>query len=724
MGKFLSCPYRGPVIPDLLTSQKNKVFVCQHPEVASPCSLLSTLSNIVSCSGGCQRWEDSAEKAVSILEGRPKIDPAQWSPPKQVEKPKPVVVASSAIDRCEHLGDVTSKMTKCETCTGTILKVFACSEFGECTVSKKGQNVDHFCSLDCPKYLPVGNTVESAIRYLGPPQKRTAAWLRESAATRSLKTLFDAEARAPERLRPPMSGRGIVVSGGGSYFELAYSCLYNLRKLGCKLPFELWHLGPEEMTDVWREMAMSLGDIKIVDAHTVGPGARILAGWESKVYAIMYSEFGEVLYLDADNLALRDPAYLFDAHEYAATGAIFWPDLDTGKVWIPPYVWNLAGIDPNNRHQPAFETGQILINKGKRWKELCLTMHLNEYSDCWYDFVYGDKDTFKLAWHKLGSPYIMPSQSYWRYPAIIQHDLSKRELFHHCCQGKQHLKNATTIGCLPSEISKNVITARCELSAQFGWPTTRDILQEQSRAGTHNEFLEDNVLKTRALNRFTFFCDSTDQTFTPWLHNDGFWEAWVTLGVIRIIQPGWRCVNVGAHFGYYSLLMASLTGKRVLAFEPNERSCELLKRSAISNNLDIEVRQQAAWNKRETRSLNYDSTNLGAGTIIDSIHFPISSPVSCVALDYEIEECDFLFIDAEGAEPQILEGASRLMESCTTVVEIDSVRPYPEGWLSSLEDKYHMHWINHDGNLDSVTAQQIVSEPEKLWMIHLVKKSK
>ena len=34
----------------------------------------------------------------------------------------------------------------------------------------------------------------------------------------------------------------------------------------------------------------------------------------------------EVLLLDADNFALRDPAALFESPEYAAAGALLWPD--------------------------------------------------------------------------------------------------------------------------------------------------------------------------------------------------------------------------------------------------------------------------------------------------------------------------------------------------------------------------------------------------------------
>jgi hypothetical protein len=33
-----------------------------------------------------------------------------------------------------------------------------------------------------------------------------------------------------------------------------------------------------------------------------------------------------VIYLDADNIPLRDPAFLFESSEYNATGALLWQD--------------------------------------------------------------------------------------------------------------------------------------------------------------------------------------------------------------------------------------------------------------------------------------------------------------------------------------------------------------------------------------------------------------
>ena len=66
---------------------------------------------------------------------------------------------------------------------------------------------------------------------------------RENAAT-TMTTVSSSLPSYPDRF----DGRGIVIPGGGMrYFTCAWVCIRMLRSLGCTLPIELWHCGPEEM---------------------------------------------------------------------------------------------------------------------------------------------------------------------------------------------------------------------------------------------------------------------------------------------------------------------------------------------------------------------------------------------------------------------------------------------------------------------------------------------
>lgn len=103
-------------------------------------------------------------------------------------------------------------------------------------------------------------------------------------------------------------------------------------------------------------------------------------GWELKSYAILHCPFKDVILLDADNVPLVDPAVLLSCAEYHATGAIFWPDL--GNLGRDNPIWQICRV--RYRDEPAWETGQIVIDKQRCWKALHLTQHLNDRSDFYY----------------------------------------------------------------------------------------------------------------------------------------------------------------------------------------------------------------------------------------------------------------------------------------------------------------------------------------------------
>ncbi len=87
------------------------------------------------------------------------------------------------------------------------------------------------------------------------------------------------------------------------------------------------------------------------------------------------------------------------------------------------------------------------------------------------------------------------------------------------------------------------------------------------------------------LGRYKTFVDTTDLDLSAHLLIDGFWEWWVTRAIVELVRPGMTCADIGAHLGYFSLLMADLVGRdgRVLAFEPNPGLRTLLDLSARLN---------------------------------------------------------------------------------------------------------------------------------------------
>lgn len=246
------------------------------------------------------------------------------------------------------------------------------------------------------------------------------------------------------------SGRGIVCCAGGTgYLTNAWVLIRSLRALGCKLPIEIWYRGEAEYDRRWHELVEQL-DVSMVDAYEVRQrhSHPCLNGYELKPYALLHSRFRELLLLDADNVPIVNPEFLFETGEYRDTGAVFWPDY--GRMEPARPIYQYLGVDW--RDEPEFESGQMLIDKARCWRALNLTNWINERSPFFYRIVHGDKDTFRLAWHRTATPFSMPPFPIHSLPGTMcQHDFSGRVVFQHRNMAKWTLTNNARIAGFANE---------------------------------------------------------------------------------------------------------------------------------------------------------------------------------------------------------------------------------------------------------------------------------
>jgi len=116
------------------------------------------------------------------------------------------------------------------------------------------------------------------------------------------------------------------------------------------MPVQVWHLGPGEFSPEMQWL-ISRFDVELVDTfgvHRQCP-ARRLGPWECKVYATLHSPFRHVVLLDADNVALIEPAELLHLPEYQRTGALFWLDNQSHLPDSPSEGRSAYPIGPNSR---------------------------------------------------------------------------------------------------------------------------------------------------------------------------------------------------------------------------------------------------------------------------------------------------------------------------------------------------------------------------------------
>ena len=232
------------------------------------------------------------------------------------------------------------------------------------------------------------------------------------------------------------------MAAGGRFITSAWVTLSILRDVHhCDLPIELWYLGDDDFPPDLRQRFERFA-VSFIDASRA-EGAEWLprTGWELKPFALAHSRFAEVLLLDADNIPLVDPAFLFDDQRYASHGALFWHDIRRVNPYNP--IWAIVGLDPPSGFE--HETGQFVIDKRRHSAGLQLAEHLARYASFYYQYMLGDKESLHIAWRMLRLPFDTPSSPPepvdGRYPGdpidrlmavgMWQHDLSGRRVFLH-----------------------------------------------------------------------------------------------------------------------------------------------------------------------------------------------------------------------------------------------------------------------------------------------------
>lgn len=123
-------------------------------------------------------------------------------------------------------------------------------------------------------------------------------------------------------------GRGIVTTAGRrSYFTSVYVTLRVLREyIKTELPIEVFYGGDDELPqDAIDYINQEFGNTRAVDI-TSFPDVRGVnsKGYQMKAMATLLSSFEHVIWLDSDNLPLRDPEILFDSLLYKQHGAVMW----------------------------------------------------------------------------------------------------------------------------------------------------------------------------------------------------------------------------------------------------------------------------------------------------------------------------------------------------------------------------------------------------------------
>jgi FkbM family methyltransferase len=253
-------------------------------------------------------------------------------------------------------------------------------------------------------------------------------------------------------------------------------------------------------------------------------------------------------------------------------------------------------------------------------------------------------------------------------------------------------------------------------------------LEALCRARAQPAYLGDSEALCRILGRYKLYVDTRDKGLCAHLLLDGFWEMGLTMHIARHVRPGMVAIDVGANFGYYTMLLAALVGEsgRVLAIEPAPETAAMLRRSVALNGFDgfTTVIEAAAGEgeaphallfvpEREPKNAQIVASPEGLDQIPGTLHRVAQSPIDALAADHR--RIDFIKIDAEGAEEAVVAGmlATLRRDKPLLVLEFNAARARdPGALLATLGAIYgeQPRYLDLHGNVLETTPERLLRE--------------
>jgi len=212
------------------------------------------------------------------------------------------------------------------------------------------------------------------------------------------------------------------------------------------------------------------------------------------------------------------------------------------------------------------------------------------------------------------------------------------------------------------------------------------------------------------------------------IYRYGYFEEGLTRMVLEYLKPGMTFIDIGSHFGYFTLLSSYIVGEtgKVHAFDPTKSTFEMLKlntegkKNVILNNL-------AVSSKKGRVSINDYGIRYSAWNSLHNARLPervmrklkpLRYDVNTLSVDEYINENnvkpDFIKIDAESHEYEILSGMNQTIDKYHPIITVEVGDFDIEGVPSSrkiiefLIDKGYQPYEYIEGNI-------IIHEPREKY---------
>ena len=180
-----------------------------------------------------------------------------------------------------------------------------------------------------------------------------------------------------------------------------YTSIAFVREYGnVQYPIELWYHSDEtspELLSIFEDENIVLQDLK---SFNLTVDSSIVSNYHFKSVAILNSNFKKVIYIDADALIVSDLNVVLNSDNLSVIAARdYWYTPPSNPIYK---LLNKIGATTNWDMEAGFlvvdRSDEIII------KSLQMAMEMNLNHNVFYNFIHGDKDTFKYAFEHYNVP--------------------------------------------------------------------------------------------------------------------------------------------------------------------------------------------------------------------------------------------------------------------------------------------------------------------------------
>jgi FkbM family methyltransferase len=254
------------------------------------------------------------------------------------------------------------------------------------------------------------------------------------------------------------------------------------------------------------------------------------------------------------------------------------------------------------------------------------------------------------------------------------------------------------------------------------------------RSRTFVTSISDTVAVCRILGSYALFILKSDRAHAVRLMIDGFWELSITEFIVRKLQPGSCFIDIGANYGYHTVLACALlrTSGSVVSYEPNPAVYSLLTDTVRVNGFKSICQTHQLAVSGEAADVAFAGVNEmspmkgGVKRIGQPDHHEqIWRTISFTRAITDLPKVDLVKIDIEGEEEYLIPFIPTLFEKhpdATVILEFD-LRRYTDRHVINkfiFADSHHVAILSHNGELssiaqDSIPERQITLVLSRAW---------